>query len=1209
MKLLSVFLLAACLSVSARPLAQEVTVSVKNVSLKEVLTEVERQTGIYFAAPVNVLARSRPVTVSVTNMSLQAFLAKVLKEQPILYRLEENTVFLSANTLVSLHADNVGYTALFREITRQTGYLFKYDEETLNKAGNINIDVTAKPVNEVLDRFLKAKGYKYEVSGKTITVREAPVITAEALYGAANAAASLIKGRVTDARTAEPVEGASVVVKGAKQGTTTDKQGLFSISVNPGAVLVISSLGFITSEITVGSITFLNIKLSVSVESMKDIVVTGMYNRKASTFTGSTTTFSQEELVKVSNQNIIQSLKNLDPAFQVLDNIQFGSDPNRMPDIQLRGQSGFPDLNGEYGTNPNLPLFILDGFETSLQKIIDLDPYRVKSATILKDAAAKAIYGARAANGIVVIETIRPAAGKLQITYNGSLNMEAPDLSSYNLTNATEKLQVEDAANIYYSVYPTEQASLLKRRSEVASLVERGVNTDWLAQPVRMGVGQRHSLRLEGGDAYLRYGVDLMYNNVTGAMKGSDRRTTSGAIDLLYRVKNFSFSNVLTVGANRADNSPYGDFQRYTLMNPYYPKTDANGIIQPLISTNVVRLPLGFNTTVLTPLQFLTTTDQVLNPLYNATIGTKDFSNYTDITNNFNVEWSLKKGFIVRGRLGYNKQLTSADQFLPANHTTFYTWTSEALKYRRGRYTKSNGESSYINGNLSLNYTRTFGKHQVFANGGYDISERKGDNQTYIVEGFPSEDIDYLSAGFQFSQDNKRPVGSPSVVRDLGLFGAVNYSWNDRFLADLSYRASESSQFGANNRWGSFWSAGAGWNLHNEKLFSQLGFIQQLRIRGSTGYTGSQGFSSYMSYATYSYIFGDVYANGNGAKLISLANPELRWQQKRDNNIGIDLSLFNKVDVRADYYIGYTDGLITDITLPPSAGFATYKANLGKTQNEGIELRLNYKVFSNPKKRNSLSVFATLAHNKNTLKEISNSLDTWNDKRDAESSVTGTVSYVDSSSRNVLTNRPKVRYVVNQSMNAIWAVPSMGIDPATGAEVYKKRDGSLTTKWDPADQVVAGDNLPKFNGNFGFNFILNGWQLSSSFMYRLGGQMYNQTLVDKVENANIYQNVDKRVLTSRWRKPGDISFFKNVADYGLTQPSTRFVMDWNMLTFSSLNLSYDLDKFPAVRQLGFRRLRIGAAANDLFTWSSVQVERGTAYPFARRFSFSLQAMF
>lgn len=1137
MKLLSVFLFATCISVSAKPFAQDVTVSVKNASLRQVLTEVERQTGIYFAAPVSVLGKAKPVTVSVANMPLVSFLSKLLKDQPVTYRLEDNTVFL-------------------------------------------------------------------------ISKNEVPVLTPEALYGVANVMADMVKGRVLDERTGESIEGATVTVKGSKQGTTTDKQGVFSITVNTGATLVISSLGYTTSEIKIENAKFLVIKMSVSVESMKDIVITGMYNRKASTFTGSTTTFSQEELTKVSNQNIIQSLKNLDPAFQVLDNIQFGSDPNRMPDIQLRGQSGFPDLNGEYGTNPNLPLFILDGFETTLQKIIDLDPYRVKSATILKDAAAKAIYGARAANGIVVIETIRPAAGKLQMTYNGNLNMEAPDLSSYNLANAREKLEVEDAANIYYSPYITEQAPLLRKRSEVANLVERGVNTDWMAQPVRMGVGQRHSLRLEGGDSYLRYGVDLMYNNVAGAMKRSNRRTTSGAIDLLYRVKNFSFSNVLTVGANRSDNSPYGDYQRFALMNPYLPKTDANGIIQPLISTNVVRFPLSLASgTVLAPANFFQGTDQVLNPLYNATIGTKDFSNYTDITNNFNVEWSLKRGFIVRGRLGYNKQLASADQFLPATHTTFYSWTSEALKFRRGRYTKSNGETSYINGNLSLNYTKTFGKHQVFANGGYDISERKGDNQTYVVEGFPSEDIEYLSAGFQFSSDTKRPVGTPSVVRDLGLFGAVNYSWDDRFLADFSYRASESSQFGANNRWGSFWSAGLGWNLHHEKLISQLGFVQQFRIRGSTGYTGSQGFSSYMSYATYSYIFGDVYGNGNGAKLISLANPELRWQQKRDNNIGVDLSLFNKLDLRADYYIGSTDGLITDITLPPSAGFATYKANLGKTQNEGIELRLNYKVFANPKKRNSLSVFATLAHNKNTLKEISNSLDTWNSKRDAESSTTGTVSYTDSASRTVLANRPKVRYVVNQSMNAIWAVPSMGIDPATGAEVYRKQDGTLTTRWNAADQVVAGDNLPKFTGNFGFNLVLNGWQVSSSFMYRLGGQMYNQTLVDKVENANIYQNVDKRVLTSRWRKPGDVSSFKNVADYGLTQPSTRFIMDLNMLTFSSLNVSYDLDKISAVKKIGFRRLRAGAAMNDLFTMSSVQVERGTSYPFARRFSFTLQAMF
>ncbi|HJT72689.1 MAG TPA: hypothetical protein VJ720_01700, partial [Chitinophaga sp.] len=176
-------------------------------------------------------------------------------------------------------------------------------------------------------------------------------------------------------------------------------------------------------------------------------------------------------------------------------------------------------------------------------------------------------------------------------------------------------------------------------------------------------------------------------------------------------------------------------------------------------------------------------------------------------------------------------------------------------------------------------------------------------------------------------------------------------------------------------------------------------------------------------------------------------------------------------------------------------------------------------------------------------------------------------------------------------------------------EIYMKKDGSLTTIWDANDQVVAGDNLPKFSGNFGFNLNLNGWQFSSSFLYRIGGQIYNQTLVDKIENANIYQNVDKRILTERWRKPGDVSFFKNVADFGLTRPSTRFVMDLNTLSLSSINLSYDLDRLQAVRRTGLRRLRVGGSMNDVFMLSSIEIERGTDYPFARRFSFTVQAMF
>ena len=250
---------------------------------------------------------------------------------------------------------------------------------------------------------------------------------------------------------------------------------------------------------------------------------------------------------------------------------------------------------------------------------------------------------------------------------------------------------------------------------------------------------------------------------------------------------------------------------------------------------------------------------------------------------------------------------------------------------------------------------------------------------------------------------------------------------------------------------------GGGWNAHNEKFIKKLGFIDRLKLRGSFGYTGSQGFSSYDAMATFMY-YKDASYNGNiGSYVKGLANDALHWQEKYDTNLGLDFNLFkNRLSGRFDYYISDTKGMITNVTVPYSTGFSTYVANLGETENKGIELYLNYRVFSANQGIDYINVFGNLAHNKNKLKKISNSLRAWNDTQD----------------KNMMTNKtttPAVKYYEGCSMTAIWAVPSLGIDPQNGKEIFVKKDGSVTYDYDTADQVVCGDTQPKYNGNFGVN--------------------------------------------------------------------------------------------------------------------------------------------
>ena len=235
--------------------------------------------------------------------------------------------------------------------------------------------------------------------------------------------------------------------------------------------------------------------------------------------------------------------------------------------------------------------------------------------------------------------------------------------------------------------------------------------------------------------------------------------------------------------------------------------------------------------------------------------------------------------------------------------------------------------------------------------------------------------------------------------------------------------------------------------------------------------------------------------------MLGLANPDLQWQKTRDNNFGVDLTLFDALDVTFDYYVKNTENLLTPVSLPPSAGFSSYTENLGETKNKGVEFKVNDRVLKNNDKAMYLSVFASGMHNKNRITKISDALSVMNNERDKEKANGGGGN--PNLEENSGITKPSVRYAEGQSMDAIWAVRSLGIDPATGKEVFLDLDGKMVYGWKAENQVVVGDKQPKLSGTFGFNFEYKGFSVNTSFYYKLGGQYYNQTLVDKVENVDI----------------------------------------------------------------------------------------------------------
>lgn len=1086
---------------------------------------------------------------------------------------------------VTLRLRNVSVKTLFQEIQKQTDLNFVFNTEQAGALKPISIDVRSETVDNVLRQVLSDSDLTYEFDGNLIIVRPASQFQAQVSQQVEEIK---LTGKVVDENN-ELLPGVAVMIKGTTLGTATDADGKFELTLPSGKdiVLVFSFVGMETQEVAYLGQKELNVTMRSSVTEMDEVVVNGIFERKAESFTGSATVINREKLLSGGNRNLLQNLRNIDPSFKIVENLEFGSDPNRMPEIQMRGEQSIPDIEGTYSGNPNQPLFILDGFEADMETVFDLDMNRVQTVVLLKDAAAKAIYGSRAANGVVVIETVRPLPGTMRITYKGDLNITVPDLTGYNLCDINEKYEIESQHDIWKDYIGVTPEYLIHRENhlnEIKEAIEKGVDTYWLSKPLHVGVGHKHSLYLEGGDERIRYSMNLMYNNISGAMKGSDRNTFTGGFTLSYQYKDLLFRNQFSVTLNRADDSPYGSFSSYTKLNPYWTPYDENGELKKVLGT------IGGGGIV---------EQQVGNPLYDATLNTKNFSKYTELTNNFYIEWNVLKNLKVTGRLGLTKRQAAREDFYPASHTRFLEYEDEDY-FKRGSYYKNNEESHSISSDINLNYSFLKGAHQLFFNAGWSIREDESESVAFTAVGFPNDKMDFIGFANQF-EDDSRPDGSESISREIGVLSAINYSYDDRYLADFSYRANGSSMFGADNKWGHFWSAGIGWNLHHERFLENAKWLNQFKLRASTGYTGSQNFNPYQALATFSYYEDQIYDDWLGSYLLGLPNDRLKWQKTQDWNAGFDMVLFNKLTLRFDYYVTNTKDQLLDITIPPSMGFTSYRENLGSTQNKGVELKLDARLFADADRDFYFNVFFSIAGNKNKIKQISNVLQSFNDAQDESLSN-------EDLPEGESTWKPVTRYEEGQSLTAIWAVRSLGIDPASGQEMWLTKDGEITTTWSAEDQVVCGDETPKCTGTFGFNFDYKGIFMNTSFYYKMGGQVYNQTLIDRVENANIDYNVDRRIYDAVWTQPDDRVAFR-FQPFNPVRPSSRFVQDLNELQMSSLSVGYDFKNCDFIYKWGLENLKASFYMDDVFRLSTVKIERGLEYPFARTFSISLQATF
>ena len=1062
---------------------------------------------------------------------------------------------------LALSSTQLTVREIFDAISSQLRYDVFYNGEQLDLNRKVKFAQQVLNLEQVLDAVANNR-FKYTLEDRTIILT--PLTTPQTVNSVT------LTGQVTD-QSNTPLPGVTVLVKGTKLGTSTDPEGNFKLSLSQqeNTILIFSFIGMESQEVPVGDPKKpIKVILKETAENLKEVVVTGIFTRKKESFTGFASTYTASELKTAGTQNILQSLKTLDPSFAILDNTLYGSDPNRLPNMEIRGKSSMLGMRDELEADPNQPLFILDGFESSLSVINDMDINRIASITILKDAASTAIYGSKAANGVVVVETVKPQAGKLMVSYNGNANISMPDLSSYNLMNAKEKLAFEKLAGKYTpaSWSATSEFELQKLYNQKLAEIESGIDTYWLTEPLRVGVNQKHSLYIEGGEGSFLFGIGAGYNGISGVMEKSNREVISGNIDLIYRIKKFQFSNKFSMTNTKIKN-PIVDFSEYAAANPYYKKRDEEGNIGKWLENNDYT--------------------KAANPLWNASQNSRDEGKQLALSNYFVAEYTPLEALKVRARFGISYGNDDTEKFISRNDTRFDTY--EILK--KGTFNTTNTRSNQYEGELSVTFAKLIGRHRLNAVLGGNLNSNKTLTQGYSAQGFPEGDFVYPSFSNGYPEGGS-PTYYENTSRSMNGYFNLGYSFDDRYLMDFSLRENGSSVFGASKRYIGTWSVGLGWNLHKERFIADhLTWIDFLKLRASIGNPGNQNFSSSKTLTTFNFQLASMNYFGMGAVLHQLGNPDLDWQITLDKNIGIDMTLIDKrLNITADYYHKVTDPLLINISMPLSSGTSSYLTNMGKQISQGLTLSASYYIIQKLDQRFSWLVRGNLRTQKTKLDKIGNKLDELNKSGQGHNTV---------------------RYYNGADPDDIWAVKSAGIDPSTGRELFYDKEGNYTYDFSYDNEVICGNTRPKIEGVIGTSLNYKGFSVSMNFRYQTGASVFNEALFNKVENISVSglnKNQDKRALYERWQNPGDKVRFKDIANAASTPMSSRFIQKENVLSMESVYVGYEFYE-GWIKKIGLSNLKIQASMRDVFRASTIKSERGTLYPFARSLELGLSFNF
>ena len=1071
---------------------------------------------------------------------------------------------------VNLNLKNASLKEVIEELRQQTGYHFLYKIEVLDETRKVSLSVNSEPFLQVLEKCFANQPVTYSINHNTVVLRRKPLAPDEVQ-------AVKVTGTVTDEK-GLPLPGVSVKVRGTSNGIITDGNGKYAITVNDNkAVLEFTFLGFTKQEINVNGRTEINVKLLEAQTALNEVVVIGYGTVKRSDLTGAVASVKGSDIKAQGVSDVTKALQGKMPGVTIE---AAGGDPGSGTRILIRGV-------GTLGNSA--PLYIVDGVQVA--SINNLNQADIESIDVLKDASAAAIYGSRAANGVVLVTTKSGKSGAPVVQFTSNVGQQRI-AHKIDVLNAQEWATVSNAAH--------DNAGL--PRLDIAKNPEQlGLGTDWQDAIYRNALVQQYNMIVSGGSESSKYSVSGGYNDqqgivdVTGYKRYNLRvktETTKGRLKfgetvLLSREKFITMPG----GWGGQGGNPVGSAAKMIPVFQIYDPTAVGGYAGaygPVVN--------------------------VANPV--AQLNLENINReFTSILANAYAQVNLLPGLNYKLNLGYTNGFNSNyDYAKKYNVGTLFSHPTNDINL-------SKDQNVLVLLENTLNYDKHFGKHSIQALAGYTYQSNKY-NYTAAGRTDLPDGIDQIDAGAGISTSG----GNRTVSNLVSVLGRVIYSYDNRYLLTASFRRDGSSRFGDANRYGDFPSVALGWNISNEKFFEPLSHtFSTLKLRASYGVLGNQEIGDYQYSAAVASNINSVIGTDQqkwfGSIQTAFASPNIKWESTKTSNVGIDAGFFHdQLNITIDYFNKKTSDLLLNVPIPGSAGSTSNPVvNAGDLRNNGIEFGAN---FNDHIGKLNYSIFGTISAVRNKVialgtgsQQIFGGQPTHHGASSTLTEAGGSIgSFYLIKDIGIFNSQAEINSYVNKDGKLI--------QPNAAPGDVKFQDTNGDGQINDNDKVNAGSPFPNFEYGFGVNASMYGFDIAMFFQGTQGNKIYNGLRQD-LESTNLDFNYSQSMLNA-WTPTNHSNIPRAVtSDPNFNnRTSTRFLEDGSYLRMKTLQIGYTL-KDALAKKIKITSLRVYASADNLFTITNYTgfnpdlgrtgsiFDRGVdfghvAYPLARTISLGVQ---